>query len=260
MSSNTNITVLLPTFNSEKTIRKTLDSISWANEVIMIDSFSDDSTLDIAKEFNNVNIIQHEYINSAKQKNWALRHCSNDWILQIDSDELLENNSENIIKEAIKKVNRNVGCFRLKRKNFVLGKWIRYGGFYPDWQYRLFKKDYAKWSNREVHARLQVKGDIQTLDLKIIHFGMPNISKQLGNLNRYSRYEADEMHKKDQSFIYSKWIIGALGVFLKKYFIQFGFLDGWRGLLMAVYTAFYFFISYAKLLELKILKLEKSPN
>ena len=84
MSSNTKITVLLPTFNSEKTIRKTLDSISWANEVIMIDSFSDDSTLDIAKEFNNVNIIQHEYINSSKQKNWALRHCSNDWILQID--------------------------------------------------------------------------------------------------------------------------------------------------------------------------------
>ena len=260
MDSKLEITIMLPTFNSEKSIKKTLDSVSWAKEIIIVDSFSNDATLNIAKEFNGIRIIQNEYINSAKQKNWALAYCSHDWILQIDSDEILDIYSKKIIRNAIQNTNRNIKCFRFKRKNFVLGKWVKHGGYYPDWQYRLFRKNYAKWSDREVHSKLVVNGHIQSLDLEIIHTGMPNISKQLGNLNRYSRYEADEMWKKDKNFMFSKWIIGPIAIFFKKYFFQFGFLDGWRGFLMAVYTGFYFFISYAKLLELKVLKIEKSPN
>tara|TARA_B100001250_G_scaffold86265_1_gene71363 strand:- start:305 stop:1087 length:783 start_codon:yes stop_codon:yes gene_type:complete len=260
MDSKLDITVLLPTFNSEKTVKKTLDSISWAKEIIIIDSFSNDLTLDIAKKYKNINIIQHEYINSAKQKNWSLDYCNYDWILQIDSDEILDDNSDKIIRDAIQNANQKIKCFRFKRKNFVLGKWVKYGGFYPDWQYRLFRKDYAKWNDREVHANLLVEGDIKTIELKIIHNGMPNISKQLGNLNRYSRYEADEMLKKGEKFMFSKWIVGSIAIFFKKYFFQFGFLDGWRGFLLAIYTAFYFFISYAKFLELKVLRLEKSPR
>jgi len=260
MNLKLDITVLLPTYNSEKTIKKTLDSIFWAKEIIVVDSFSNDSTLDIANKYNNINIIQHEYTNSAKQKNWALRYCSYDWILQIDSDEILDVNSEKIIRDAIQNAKQKVKCFRFRRKNFVLGKWVKHGGFYPDWQYRLFRKDYAKWNDREVHANLLVRGDVQTIELKIIHSGMPNISKQLGNLNRYSRYEADEMLKNDKIFNFPKWIIGPIIIFLKKYFFQLGFLDGWRGFLLAVYTAFYFFISYAKFLELKVLRLEKSPR
>ena len=255
----TKISVLLPTYNCEKTIEHSLKSIEWADEILVVDSFSNDNTIDLVKNYG-AKIIQHEYFNSAKQKNWALEYCSCDWILQIDSDEFLDVNSEYIIRDAIQNANQKIKCFRFKRKNFVLGKWVKYGGFYPDWQYRLFRKNYAKWDDREVHANLLVKGDIQTIELKIIHSGMPNISKQLGNLNRYSRNEADEMWKKDKNFLFSKWIIGPIAIFFKKYFFQFGFLDGWRGFLMAVYTAFYFFISYAKLLELKVLKLEKSPN
>ena len=93
MENSIKISILLPTFNCEATLRTTLKSIQWADEIIIVDSFSDDGTLDIAREFDS-KIVQHEYINSAKQKNWALQFCSHSWIFQIDSDECLEMDSE----------------------------------------------------------------------------------------------------------------------------------------------------------------------
>ena len=139
MENSIKISILLPTFNCEATVRTTLKSIQWADEIIIVDSFSDDGTLDIAKEFGS-KIVQHEYINSAKQKNWALQFCSHSWIFQIDSDECLEMDSEEKIKNAIQNCKKDINCFKMPRKNYVLGKWVKYGGLYPDWQFRLFKK------------------------------------------------------------------------------------------------------------------------
>ena len=195
MEKSFKISILLPTFNCEATVRTTLESIQWADEIIVVDSFSDDSTLDIAREFGS-KIVQHEYINSAKQKNWALQFCSHSWIFQIDSDECLEIDCEEKIKNAIKNCRKDINCFKMPRKNYVLGKWVKYGGLYPDWQFRLFKKDSGQWLDREVHSRMSVTGNTGKLDTYIIHKGMPNISKQLSNLNRYTKYEADELKKE----------------------------------------------------------------
>ena len=96
----TKISILLPTYNCEKTIISTLKSIKWSDEILVVDSFSNDSTLDIVKEYG-VNVIQHEYINSAKQKNWAIQHCSNEWIFQIDSDEIMLPKRSNFINSKL---------------------------------------------------------------------------------------------------------------------------------------------------------------
>ena len=256
MEKSFKISILLPTFNCEATVRTTLKSIQWADEIIIVDSFSDDGTLDIAKEFGS-KIVQHEYINSAKQKNWALQFCSHSWIFQIDSDECLEMDSEEKIKNAIQNCTKDINCFKMPRKNYVLGKWVKYGGLYPDWQFRLFKKDSGQWLDREVHSRMSVTGDIGILDTYIIHRGMPNISKQLSNLNRYTKYEAEELKKRNKRFSITRWIISPPLIFLKKYFIQQGFRDGFRGLLLAVYISFYVFLSHAKLREIEMMELQE---
>ena len=148
----------------------------------------------------------------------------------------------------------------MARKNHVLGKWLKFGGLYPDWEFRLFQKKYGKWCDREVHSRIVVPGEIGILDTSLIHNGMPNISKQLRNLDRYTRYEADELKKRDIKFSYFKWLIGPPYIFFKRYIILQGFRDGVRGFLLAVYASIYLFLSHAKLLEIKLLKLKKSPN
>jgi len=249
----------LPTFNCEKSIRKTLESVKWADEIIIIDSFSSDDTLSIAKEYTK-HIYQKEYLNSAHQKNNAIKYCNSDWIFQIDSDETLDEMAEKIIRVAIEITSNDIDCFKMPRKNHVLGKWVKHGGLYPDWEYRLFRKDKGLWLEKQVHSRIVVPGRIEELDLQIIHCGMPNISKQLENLNRYTRYEADELKNRKIKFSIMRWIFSPPFIFFKKYFIQQGFRDGWRGFLLAMYTAFYVFLSHAKLKEIEILNLEHSPK
>jgi glycosyltransferase involved in cell wall biosynthesis len=240
-------------------VKSTLDSIKWADEIIVIDSFSNDDTIKIASEYGT-KVYQHEYINSARQKNWALQYCKHDWVFQIDSDEILEEKAEAIIRDSINNAGENIHCFKMPRKNHVLGKWVKYGGLYPDWEFRLFRKEHGKWWDREVHSKVIVPGGIRMLDTPLIHHGMPNISKQLSNLDRYTRYEADELAKRNIKFSFVKWILGPVYIFMKRYFVLRGFRDGWRGLFLAVYAGIYLFITHAKLLEIQLLELKRSPE
>jgi glycosyltransferase involved in cell wall biosynthesis len=252
------ISVLLPTFDNAATIRSTLESVRWADEILVVDSFSTDTTLAICREYS-ARVIQHEYIQSAKQKNWAVPQCTHEWVLQIDSDEILEPGLHEEIKDVIDR-GPNVNAFRIPRKNHVLGRWMRNGGIYPDYQVRLFRRDHGRWREREVHAHLEVAGEIDTLRHHIMHYGMPNISKQLRNLDRYTRYEADEMLKQGIRFSSYRLIVGPWFVFFRRYLLMRGFCEGWRGFIVCAYLAIYDFLSQSKLWELEELHLESSPR
>lgn len=253
------ISILLPTFNNATTVRDTLESVKWADEILVVDSFSTDDTLSICSEYG-ARIMQHEYINSAKQKNWAVKQCKNEWVLQIDTDEVLEPAAREEIEHVLNHVGPEVDAFRLPRKNHVLGNWVRHAGIYPDYQTRLFRRDAGRWVEREVHAHVEVAGEVRTLQHHILHFGMPNISKQLRNLDRYTRYEADELHKQGKQFRWTSVAIRPWLVFLNRYVRQRGFADGWRGFILCAYIAIYDFLSQAKLWELKELNLQNSPR
>jgi glycosyltransferase involved in cell wall biosynthesis len=253
------ITVLLPTFNNEKILKPTLESIKDADELLVVDSFSTDGTVELVTSYG-ARVIQHVYINSAKQKNWAVPQCRNEWVLQIDSDEVLEPGALDEIRRSIALAPPEVHCFKMARKNHMLGEWIRFGGIYPDWEHRVFRRDLGRWSDREVHSNIRVTGEIRTLKSQILHYGMPNLSKQIKNLDRYTRYEADELRKKNRKFSYMKWIVFPWLVFFHRYLWLQGFRDGWRGFFLASYIAFYYFISQSKLKELEVLKLDKSPS
>jgi len=253
------ISILLPTFNSAAFVRDTLESVKWADEIMVVDSFSTDRTLEICQEYG-ARIVQHEYINSAKQKNWILPQCRHEWVLQIDSDETLEPGLREEIEEALASHSGDARAFRLPRKNHVLGRWMRHAGIYPDYQTRLFRRDYGSWIEREVHAHVQVSGEVRTLKHHIMHYGMPNISKQLRNLDRYTRSEADELRKQGVRFGWSRLIVRPWGVFFHRYVWLKGFLDGWRGFIVCGYFTIYDFLSQAKLWELEELGLEESPR
>ena len=244
------ISVLLPTFNNAAIIRATLESILWADEILVVDSFSTDNTLDICREFG-ARIIQHEYIQSSKQKNWAIPQCTHEWVLQIDTDEVLEIGAKEEILARIAAAPADVHAFALPRKNHVLGKWISTANLYPDLQTRVFRRDVGRFEDKEVHAHVSVPGKIEVLEHNVLHYGMTSISKQLSNIDRYSRYQADEMRKRGKQFRWTQVVVRPLAVFGYYYFWRLGFTSGYRGLLVASLNATYDFWAHTKLWELE---------
>ena len=251
--------MLLPTYNCATTVRATLEAVKWAGEILVVDSYSTDATLDICREFG-ARIVQHEYINSAKQKNWAETQCRHEWVLQIDADEVLEVGLQDEIEQAIATVPQDVHLFRIPRKNHMLGQWIRYGGNFPDYQTRLFRRGKARWNEREVHAHMEVNGDVRTLRHCLLHNNMPHISKELRNLDRYTRYEADEMWKQQRHFRWHHLVVRPWLIFFHRYLWLQGFRDGWRGFFYSVYIAIYVFLYWSKVWEMEELRLDRSPQ
>src|SRR5690242_14778355 len=251
------ISVLLPTYNCEATIRDTLESVKWADEILVVDSFSTDGTLEICRE-HGARIIQHEYVNSAKQKNWAVPQCRHEWVLQIDSDEVFERGLREEVEQAIGQASSDTHAFRMPRHNHFLGRWMRYGGMYPDYQIRLFRRDQGRWKEREVHAHIVVPGQIGTLTHGILHNDAPCIATRMRHLDRYTRYEADELRKQGRGFHWHDVVIRPWIAFLYRYFWLQGFRDGWRGFIFCAYMGVYVFITRAKLWELEELEVEHS--
>jgi glycosyltransferase involved in cell wall biosynthesis len=259
MKTHPKLSVLLPTKNVEDIISDVLDSVAWADEILVVDSFSADATVAVCQS-HGARVLQHVYINSAKQKNWALPQCQHDWVLQIDSDEILEEGFHDELREKLSRVPDHVHAFCIPRKNHILGKWMQHSGIYPDYQNRLFRKDKGHWIEREVHAHVVVPGEVQSFDHHILHYGMPHFSKQIQNLDRYTRYEADEMLKKGRKFHLFRLLWHPWFVFFQRYMVYRGFLDGLRGFIYCVYLAFYDFLSYVKLWEIETLNLDHSPK
>lgn len=253
------LSVLLPTFNNAAIIRPTLECVKWADEILVVDSFSTDETLDICREYR-ARVIQHEYINSAKQKNWAIPQCAHEWVLQIDSDEVLEPGARGEICARMEQAPPEVQAFALPRKNHVLGKWLRAANLYPDLQTRVFRRDQGRFEEKEVHAHIEVPGKVEILEHHVMHHGMTSIGKQLCNLDRYSRYQADELKKQGKKFRWSQILIRPFTVFGYHYFWKCGFTAGYRGLLLAALTTTCDFWTHAKLWELETLKLSASPK
>lgn len=245
------VSILLPTFNNAAIIRPTLECVKWADEILVVDSFSTDETLDICREYG-ARVIQHEYINSAKQKNWAIPQCAHEWVLQIDSDEVLEPGAREEICARIEQAATELHAFALPRKNHVLGKWMRAANLYPDLQTRVFRRDTGRFEDKEVHAHIQVPGEVEVLRHHILHYGMTSISKQLRNLDRYSRYQARELHKVGKRFRWHQLLFRPPLVFSYYFFWKCGFREGFRGFWAVALDVCFDFWSHAKLWELKV--------
>jgi len=241
------ITAIIPTFNEEKHIRKAIKSVIWADEIIVIDSFSKDKTLDIAREYN-VKIVQNEYKYSAHQKNYIIPKATYNWIILLDADEEV---SSQLKDEIINTVNSNpkFDGYWIKRDNMFMGKKIRYGNWKNDRVIRLFKRDTCKYEDKRVHAEIISDGKIGELKCKIKHDTFRNLDNYLFRLTRYARWKAKDRYVKTSKVGFYHLSIRPGFYFFKSYILKLGILDGLQGFILSCLGAYSLFIRYLMIME-----------
>ena len=247
MSQKYPISVCIITLNEESRIRDCLESVKWADEIIVVDSYSTDKTVDICKEYTD-RIYQRAWPGNIDQKNYTIGLAKSDWILCMDADERLSAGLIEEIKDAVRNPNNTTGFF-FPRRSFYLGRWINHGDWYPDYQLRLFKKGCGHWQGTNPHGRVYVEGKTRHMKHDIHHFNYKNFSHQLKTIDNYSNIFAEITTERGKGFSLFQLIFRPLYKFIKVYFIKLGFLDGIQGFILATSNAFYIFVKYVKLWE-----------
>src|SRR6266851_2427621 len=234
------LTVLLPTFNEAHKLKDCLESVKWADEILLVDSFSTDQTFEIASRYG-ARIVQHEYINSAKQKNWAIPQCRHEWVLQIDADERVDPALQEEIQDLLKSPAPDIDGYLTRTKNHIMDRWVKVMGLYPSYRLRLFRRDAGRFQDREVDARILVKGRTRKLSNHVLHYGVESISQRLQSLDRYTGYESNERVKQGRHFSIFQLLARSAAVFYYVYFWQMGIRAGIRGLILAVHKTDFLF-------------------
>lgn len=239
------VTAIIPTFNEEINIEKAIKSVLWADEILIVDSFSTDKTVEIARKYTD-KILIHDYINSATQKNWAIPQATHPWIFLLDADERATVELEKEIKSILEKGTR-MSAFWVRRKNYFMGKRLRFSGWQNDSVIRLFKREDCRYQDLKVHSEIETTGKIGKLQNKLVHNTYKNLGKTLVKLNRYSTWAAYDRADKIPRVTFYHIFIKPFWRFFKHYFIQLGILDGKRGLTVCVLESYFVFLRYVKL-------------
>lgn len=246
------ISAVIITKNEEKNIGDALESVKDFEDIVIVDSFSKDRTVEICRKYTN-RIFQHEWQGYARQKQMAVDYAKKPWVLILDADERVTPELESEIMEKIA-IERSAG-FYIPRKNFFLGKWIRYSGWWPDYTLRLFKKDVSFVEPREVHEKVVVNGATDYLKNPLEHYTYRTISDYIKKMETYSTLSAKEILSKNPQpsslFLTFRMLTSPIFTFLKMFFIKQGFRDGLHGLMLAILYSFYAFLKYAKTWEIK---------
>lgn len=247
------VSAIVLTKNEEKNIQRCLESLASLDEVLVLDSGSTDRTLELAKEFPNVKIIQTPWLGFSGTKEVGIQSARHSWILWLDADERMDEESLRQLPQVLEAVGPDVAGFKIARKTYFLGRWIRHTGWYPGSVLRLFHRERARLNGNILHEGVEPLSGFKILTLMghIDHFSYSSLYQYFLKMNAYGRLGAEELQRKGKSFSYLKLILNPLSSFLKFYFLKNGFLDGARGFLISVGSAFSNFIKYANLWDLK---------
>jgi len=269
------ISVIILTYNEGLNIENCLKSVvDWANEVIIVDSFSTDKTLEIARKYTN-KIAQRTFVNQAEQFNWALENLDikSEWILRLDADEYLTQELKNEIRVNPLLNNQDprqsaslVNGFYIKRRVYFMGRWIRHGGYYPTWILRLFRKGKARSELRAMDEHIVLsEGKAEKLKNDFIDDNKKGLEDWINKHNNYSSREAADVlsgnygRGKKKFYYWLPLFCRAFLYFIYRYFFRLGFLDGKEGLIFHFLQGFWYrFLVDAKLFEIKRVGIEKS--
>jgi len=242
------LSVIIITYNEENKIRDCLESVKWADEIVVVDSFSTDNTLSICKEYTP-NVIQRKWEGFASQKDFALKQASNNWILSIDADERVTPElKEEII--SICQSTQNADGYKIPRRNHLIGKWIKSCFWYPDYQLRLFQKDKVEMNFVSVHEGFIIKGKEGICKGDLIHYTFDNLHDAFSKINTYSSLAAkDRFEKKRIRAI--DFIFHPLAAFLTDFISRKGYKDGVYGLIVSLINAITNLMMYMKMWELQ---------
>jgi glycosyltransferase involved in cell wall biosynthesis len=234
------ISATIITKNEEANIERCLNSIDWVDEIVVVDSFSTDRTIEICEE-HKCKIIQTEWKGFGRTKKYAVDASSNDWIFSIDADEEVTIELKNKILGILE--NPQFEGYNIKRTSYYLGSEIKYCGWDRDFPLRLFNKESGNFNDKEVHEFVIIKGRTALINEPLLHYTYPTISSHVAKMNRYTDLSLIKLNKRYS--IFSALFFG-INKFLKMYFLQKGFLDGKVGMLLSINSAYGIFLKYIK--------------
>ena len=244
------LSVCIITFNEEQNIRDCLESVAWVDEIIVVDSFSQDTTVSLCRMFTK-KVYEKEWQGHVKQKNCALQYASNEWVLCIDADERVSTELREEIERNLSMEGNSCDGYYFPRHSYYLGKWINHGGWYPDYKLRLFKKSKGRWGGQDPHDKVILKGTTTQLKGELLHFVYKNVSHQLQTVDTFSTITATALDREGDRFNLFKLLYRPSIKFFETYCIKRGFMDGLPGFIIAITSSFYVFLRYVKLWELQ---------
>ena len=242
------LSAVLITRNAEERLEACLASISFCDEIVIVDSGSSDRTCEMAQGFG-ARVIEKEWLGFGRQKQFAVDQAVHDWVLCIDADERVSAELAASIANAV--ASPDAPVYRMPRRNRFLGRWLRHGEGYPDWSARLFDRRSARWSDDPVHEKVLYAVTPGTLQGDLLHESAESLVDYLEKQNRYTTLAAQDLFARGGSATSMQLVGSPVVRFIKFYIFRLGFLDGLPGLAHTVIGCMNSFMKYAKLLELQ---------
>ncbi|GAA4281258.1 glycosyltransferase family 2 protein [Gaetbulibacter aestuarii] len=240
------LTALIPTGNEIHNIEDAIASVDFADEILVVDSFSTDGTYEKALEKAS-RVIQRKFDYFSAQKNWAIPQAKHEWILLIDADERVTNDLKLEIQNILKNPNPDIVAYWIGRNNHFMGKQVHYSGWRNDKVIRLFKRDLCIYEDKKVHEEIIANGTVSELKHKLNHNTYTSFDAYVDKMNRYAWLQAQDYDKKTKSITPYHVVVKPFWGFFKHYIIQGGFRDGFVGFTIGYMQAYVVFMRYVKL-------------
>jgi glycosyltransferase involved in cell wall biosynthesis len=239
------LSVIIITLNEADNIRDCLQSVSWADEIIVVDAGSEDETVSICRQFTDKVFIHKEWRGFGPQKNLALEHASGEWVLSIDADERISGELKTEIENALS--SPSADAYSIPRQSYYLGRRMRHGGWWPDYVVRLFRRPHGRFSDDVIHERVLFDGNARQLKNPLEHYSFRTLEQVLDKINRYSSEGAWQARKKGRPGGLARAVLKGFWAFFRCYILRAGFLDGQEGFIAAVSNAEGTYYRYLKL-------------
>ena len=246
--TDSGLTAIVPTFNEEGNVGQCLETLAFADEILVVDSYSTDRTAEIASGFPKARFLQHEYFGNGPQCNWAIERAANPWVLVVDADERVPPALAQEIRELLSR-GPSAPHYRIRRDDVFFGRVVRHAGLGAHGLVRLLRKGAAWYPNRRVHADVETRGPAPPLRHRLTHFTYRSFGDYVGKLQRYAEWGAADRFRRGRR-------AGAFAVafrpawrFFRMYVLQAGFLDGGAGLAVCGLQGYCTFLKYARLWE-----------
>ncbi len=241
------ISAIIPTYNEAHNIVEVLQTVDFCDEIILVDSHSTDNTVALAQPYID-KLLVREYEHSASQKNWAIPQASNEWILLVDADERVTPSLKTEIIELLMRAEQEPHAgYWIGRRNFFMGKQVRYSGWQNDKVIRFFKKSKCRYADQHVHSEIVADGSVGFLHHKLLHYKYTSIDAHMAKLQRYASLQAIDYNEKTGPITAYHLVIKPLWAFFKHYILQRGFLDGFVGFTISYLRSYMVIMRYIKL-------------
>jgi len=245
----TKISVTIRTLNEEKNLQECLESVAWADEIVVVDANSTDGTVKIARQFTDRVIIQ-PWLGHIGQSQFATNQTSNLWVLHMDADERVSAGLRDEIR-ALDLASSRYDAYEMPRRHFFMQQWIDHSAWYPDYKIRLFRKDRCAWGGYAPHDEVKVKGRKMKLKNDILHFIYRDVAHFAATKNSYSTLTSEDHYRNGRRARIIDFTLRPLYAFLYRYFVRLGIADGIPGFTISVMEAHAVFMKYIKLYEIQ---------